>query len=329
MKKMMKISTKLLDVFRKHDSFLITGHINPEGDSIGSSLALALGLKKLGKRDVVVISSDPVPEILRFLPSSGTIRKRPPRRRFDVVCLVDCNSPDRTGFDSFNAEKSVVIDHHILPREKMNAPFYRSAAAMLIDHESAAAGVLVYKVLTAMKIPIDRNIATCLYTALLVDTGGFRYSNTDGDALRIAAELVDAGASPWSISREIHESIPYRSMKLLGVSLSTIGMDGRISWMKTTRSMLKKTGTTAEDTEDFVDFPRKVKDVEVAVFFREDGRGRYKISLRSKGKANVQKVAESFGGGGHAAAAGCKVKGSYEEVRMKVFRAVRKALRES
>jgi phosphoesterase RecJ-like protein len=323
-----RISTKLLDVFRKNDSFLIAGHINPEGDSIGSSLALALGLKKLGKKDIVVISKDPVPEILRFLPSAGMIVNRQPRRRFDVACLVDCNTLDRTGLDSFNADKTAIIDHHILPVEKKDSPFHKSAPS-IIDPDAAAAGVLVYKVLTALKVPVDREIATCLYTALLVDTGGFRYSNTDGETLRIAAELVDAGASPWDISREVHESIPFRSLKLLGMSLSTIGMDGRISWMKTTRSMLRKTGTTAEDTEDFVDFPRKVKGIDVAVFFREDGRGRYKISLRSKGKVDVQKIARAFGGGGHAAAAGCKVGGSYEEVSRKVFRAVRKAIRES
>jgi phosphoesterase RecJ-like protein len=324
----MKISSKLLNLAKNNRSFLIAGHINPEADSIGSSLALAQGLKKLGKKDVCVLSKDPVPEILRFLPSAQSVKHKMPKKEFDVLFIVDCNVPDRTGFSSFNARKIGIIDHHVLPSNMSKSGFHRSVEASLIVPEAAAAGELIYRFLTALKVNIDRNMATNLYAALLVDTGGFRYSNTTVDALEIASQLVKAGARPWKIAKEIYESVPFNAMKLLGHSLSTLEKKDGIAWITTSGSMFKKTGTTAEDSEDFVNFPRKVNDIEIALFFREDKRNSYKVSLRSKGKVDVQKIAKTFGGGGHAPAAGCKVKGSLKEVQRKVLAAARKAIKD-
>ena len=326
---MMKPSSKLLNLVKQNRSFLIVGHINPEADSIGASLALSLGLRQLGKKDICVLSKDPVPEILRFLPSSDIVMQAPPDREFDVVFIVDCNELKRTGFEGFMAKKTAIIDHHVLPANAATSEFYKSVSASLIDPGAAAAGLLVYRVLTALKAPIDKNIATNLYAAILTDTGGFRYSNASSDSLKTAAHLVEAGARPWDISKEVYESIPYKSLKLLGLSLATLERKDGIAWINATKHMFGKTGTTSEDSEDFVDFPRKVKDVEVAIFFREDGAKSYKLSLRSKGRVNVQKIAKSFGGGGHVAAAGCKINGSLKEVQDKVFRAVRKAMKES
>jgi len=325
----MKTSSKLLNLIKQNKSFLIVGHINPEADSIGASVALALGLKKLGKKDICVLSRDPVPETLRFLPSSEIIRQKPPAREFDVVFLVDCNEVKRTGFEGFRAKKTAVIDHHVLPANAATSAFYKSLSAGMIDPDAAAAGLLVYRVLTALKVPLDKNIATNLYAAILTDTGGFRYSNASSEALKTAANLVEAGAKPWDISKEVYESIPYKSMKLLGLSLATLDRKDGIAWINATKHMFEKTGTTAEDSEDFVDFPRKVKDTEVAVFFREDGSNTYKLSLRSKGRVNVQKIARGFGGGGHVAAAGCKIKGTFKEVQDRVFTAIRKTIKES
>lgn len=324
----MKISSKLLNLIKQNKSFLIVGHINPEADSIGSSLALSLGLRKLGKKDICVLSRDPVPETLSFLPLSKTVRQKPPAGEFDVVFIIDCNEVSRTGFEGFRAKKMAVIDHHVLPSNSKTSEFYRSLSASLIDPNAAAAGLLVYRVLTALKVTIDKNIATNLYTAILTDTGGFRYSNASAESLKTAACLVEAGARPWDISKEVYESIPFKSMKLLGLSLATLERKDGIAWINATKHMFDKTGTTSEDCEDFVDFPRKIKDTEVAVFFRQDGGHTYKLSLRSKGRVNVQKIARSFGGGGHVAAAGCKVTGTLKEVQDKVFRAVRKAIKE-
>ncbi len=323
-----KISSDLLKLIKNNRSFLIVGHINPEGDSIGSSLALALGLKKIGKKNVCVVSSDPVPENLKFLPASGSVKQNIPRKKYDVAILVDCNHIDRTGFNSLNSVKTAVIDHHVLPDNAERSDFCKSVSASFIDPDAAAAGLLVYKVLSALNITFDKKIATNVYTALLVDTGGFRYSNASPEALIVASHMVESGAVPWNISKELYENIPFSAMKLQGLALATLEEKDGIAWITVTKAMFKKTGTTVEDCDEFVDLPRKIKGIKVAVFFRQDGRSSYKVSFRSKGKANVQKIAKSFGGGGHVAAAGCKVKGSLKEVQAKVFRAVSKELNE-
>ncbi len=326
---MMKISSKLITLFKTNSSFIISGHINPEGDSLGSSLALALGLKSLGKKDVTVLSKDPVPEILKFLPSSKIVKQQPPRKTFDVAVLVDCNELKRTGFENFNAKKIAVIDHHIVATDSGSALFYKSLAGSLIDPSAAAAGLLVYRVLKSLNVSMDKNIATNLYTAILTDTGGFRYSNASAEALQVSSALVEAGAKPWDISKNLYDSVEFRSMKLLGLSLSTLEEKDGIAWIVTSQSMFSRTGTTAEDCEDYVNFPRKVKDIEVALFFRQHSRNSYKISLRSKGRADVQKIANSFGGGGHRAAAGCMVTGSLKDVQKKVFTAVKKEIKKT
>lgn len=325
----MKISSKLITLIKDNNSFIISGHINPEGDSIGSSLALALGLRKLGKKYISVLSRDPVPENLRFLPGSKTVIQSPPKQKFDVFFMVDCNVPERTGFKDINAEKTAIIDHHVLPSNTGKSEFYKSLSVCLIDPQAAATGVLIYKILTALNVPLDKKIATNLYASILVDTGGFRYSNASPESLMIASHLVEAGAKPWDISKEIHESTPSASVKLLGLSLSTLEKKDGIAWISTTKNMFKKTGTTAADCEDFVDYPRKIRDVEVAIFFRQNKANLFKISLRSKGRVDVQKIAKIFGGGGHAPAAGCAVKGTLKQVQEKVLKAAKKAIKES
>jgi len=324
---MMRISSNslLIKCLKKADSFVIVAHYNPEGDAIGSCIALALGLRKMGKNDICVLNRDGVPEVLRFLPGASMIKEDLPEGEFDLGVILDCNTLKRTGFDSIRARDYIIVDHHLPSSSDQKIKI----KASLIDPDAAATGVLIYKTLRALGVKIDRDIATNLYTAILVDTGGFRYSNTNPESLRIASHLIEAGADPWEITKHVYESIPFKSMKLLGLSLSTLESRNGIAWIKTTRDMFKKTGTTAEDSEDFVDFPRKVKDVEVAVFFRQDGARSYKISLRSKGRVNVEEIARQFGGGGHAPAAGCNVNGSFNEVKEKVLKAIDAAIKKA
>jgi phosphoesterase RecJ-like protein len=323
----MRVSPRLLDLIKDARDFLIVSHINPEGDAIGSCLALAIALKRIGKK-VHVLNKCPVPEILKFLPSSELFKQKAPRRQFDVLFVVDCNTIERTGFDSLKAKNTIIVDHHILPAHIKRA--IRSGSVFsFTDPDASATGELVYKLLKALKIRIDKKIATNLYTAILVDTGGFRYSNTTPESLVIASALVEAGAEPWQITKEVYENIPYNTMNLLALAFSTLERRDGVAWMTVTQDMFKKTGTTTEDTENFVDYPRKVKGIEVAVFFREDGKESCKVSFRSKGSINVQKIAERFGGGGHAAAAGCNLKGSLQKVRSKVLRVVRRTIREA
>ncbi len=326
---MMKISSKLIRLIKESSSFVITGHINPDGDSLGSCLGLALGLKKAGKKNITVLTKDPMPDTLAFLPSAETVKHSQPKEECDLLFILDCNTLDRTGFESITTKNTVVIDHHVLPGSTARSEFHRSLTESIIDPGSAATGMMVYNLLKALKIDIDKKIATNLYAAIIVDTGGFRYSNSSPEALRIASHLVEAGAKPWSISKEIYENKPYRSMKLLGLSLATLEKKNGIAWISTTGPMFKKTGATSDNCEDFVDFPRKIKGVEVAVFFKYSSSNTYKVSLRSKGKINVQKVAKSFGGGGHAPAAGCRINGSLKEVQDKVFKAINKEMKKS
>ena len=323
----MKISSELIRLIKQSSSFAITGHINPDGDSVGSCLGLALGLKKIGKKDVSVLMKDPIPETLAFLPSAKTVKHSLHKKEFDLLFILDCNTLDRTGFESISAKKTVVIDHHLLPASTARSGFHRSLAECIIDTGSAATGMIVYNLLKALKVDIDKKIATNLYAAIIVDTGGFKYSNSSPEALRIASHLVEAGAKPWSISKEIYENKPYKPIKLLGLSLATPATTNGEAWLPPPNPMFTKTGAAPGNCEDFVDFPRKVKGVEVAVFFRYNGVNSYKVSFRSKGKINVQKIATRFGGGGHAPAAGCRIKGSLTEVRDKVLKAIRKEMK--
>ena len=294
----------LLKLIKTNKKFLIVSHISPEGDAIGSSIALALGLEKMGK-SVYVLNRDPVPDILKFLPSAKIVTRKIPSGKFDVMFIVDCPNMERTGLKNLRAKITVTIDHHLLlsqviPKQSLN----------LIDPKASATGELVYKLLHSLHVTIDKAIATNLYTAILTDTGGFRYSNTTPESLKIASRLVAAGADPWEITKEVYENFSFNRLRLVSLCLPTIEKKGKITSITVTRDMFKKTKTSIEDTESIVDFPRQIKGSEVALLFREDRKNLYKISLRSKGKVNVAKIAKTFGGGGHANAAGCKLTGS-------------------
>jgi phosphoesterase RecJ-like protein len=322
----MKAPPKLRKIIAENKKFLIVSHMNPEADAIGSSIGLALGLKKLGKY-AYVLNRDPLPDILKFLPRADMVKGKIPSREFDVLCVVDCNSLERTGLKDLKAKNTVIIDHHIPSPQVTRHTFHSSQLVSFIDENASATGELVYKVLHSLKVQIDREIATNLYTSIYSDTGGFRYSNTGPESLIIASRLIEAGAKPWEVTKEIYESMPFNRLHLLALMLSTLKKNGPIASVVIQKSMYKKTKTSVQDTEDFVDFPRKVKDVEVAVLFREDRHNLFKISLRSKGTVNVEKIARYFGGGGHHNAAGCRMEGSLTEVKRKMFNALNKAIR--
>lgn len=322
----MKIAPELISLIKESNSFLIASHLNPDGDALGASIALAIALKSLGK-DVQVINRDNVPADLRFLPFSDILTQNVPEREFDLLFIVDCNTIERTGLKNIKAKKSVIVDHHILPDNVSEIWDIETMRRSMVETGAAATGELVFMILTELGVQIDKDIATNLYTTLLFDTGGFRYSNTTPEALHIASKLVAAGAEPWWISRELYESVPYNAIKLLASAYATIEKEGSIAWITVTQEMLKETGTTSEDTENFVDQPRKIKGVEVAVFFREDAKETIKVSLRSKGRIDVQKIVAPFGGGGHAPAAGCSINAPLMEVKNMILDAVREALK--
>jgi phosphoesterase RecJ-like protein len=325
-KRTMKIPPELTGLIKNSNDFLIAAHVNPDGDAVGASIALAIGLKRAGKK-AYIVNRDSVPETLKFLPSSEWFSREVPDKEFDVLFLLDCNTIDRTGLKGMKAKQTVIIDHHILPDNAEEIWGKETLKRSMVNPEASATGELVYLIFAELGITIDKDIATNLYTTLLFDTGGFRYSNTTAGSLEIASRLVSAGAEPWWITKELYESVPYNAMELLVHAYSTMKKEGEIAWITVTQEMLKETGTTTEDTEDFVDHPRKIKGVEVAIFIREDAEDLCKISLRSKGRINVQKIASVFGGGGHAPAAGCSINAPLVVAMKRVLVAVREALK--
>jgi len=308
----------ICDVLRGYDRFLVACHENPEGDAIGSELAIALALRKMGKT-VTVLNADPVPRNLRFLAGADTVVFEEDGSKYDVAVLVDCGSIKRTGrvaSELLKPRLMVIIDHHQTNEEL--------GPLALIDPDAAAAGILVYKVLVALGIEIDRDIAENVYTAVLTDTGSFRYGNSSQEAFCVAGEMVSIGIDPWAVSEQVYESQSYDRLRLLGRVLSSLEtvMDGRVAATTTLRADIEEFKAKKEDFEGFINYPRSIMGTEVAVSFREENENVFRVSFRSKGRVDISVVAVMFGGGGHRNAAGCTVSGTLEEVKRRVFEAI-------
>ena len=306
------------DALRKYDRFLIACHENPEGDAIGSELALALALRKMGKT-ATVLNADPVPRNLRFLKGADTVVFEEDGSKYDVAVVVDCGSIDRTGSvgpEILKPRVRIIIDHHHTNGE--------SGPLALVDPDAAAAGLLIYKVLVALGVEIDRDIAENIYTAVLTDTGSFRYGNSSQEAFYTAGEMVRLGVDPWAVSEQVYETQSFNRLGLLGRVLSSleIAFDGKVAAITTLRADLNEFKATKDDLEGFINYPRSVLGAEAAIAFREESDGVFRVSFRSKGRVDVSLAAAGFGGGGHRNAAGCTVLGALEEVKRRVFEAI-------
>ena len=312
----------LLRVVRENQIFLVASHVNPEGDAIGSALALAEGLERMGK-EVTIFFDDRVPYLYSFMPHVERVTHDVTGRVFDVTIAVDCGELERLGkgFERIGERGIFVnIDHH-----SSNDLF---GDINIVDEDASATGEMIYRILKGFGVPITSTIATNLYVALLMDTGSFRYSSATPEAFRIAAELVEKGVNPWEVAKRIYESHPVERLRLLGQSLGTIELrcGGRLAIMVVTRQMYESCGATEEMTESFVNYPRSIKGVKVAVFMREIGERSYKFSLRAKEEIDVSRIAALFGGGGHRRAAGCVVEGDLEEVKERMVKAIERFL---
>ncbi|HEY7534698.1 MAG TPA: bifunctional oligoribonuclease/PAP phosphatase NrnA [Thermodesulfobacteriota bacterium] len=322
---------KIISVISVGKRFLITSHENPDGDAIGSMLALGLALEHLGK-EIVYYNNDGVPLLLRFLPYAEKVISSLDDidGDFSATFIVDCTDASRVGEKFVDFKKrgrcgvAIIIDHH-----KTSKP---SADLYILNPKASSTGMIIYSLLKTLSLQITPEIGKNLYTSILVDTGSFRYSNTIPEAFEIAGELVELGVKPWEISQALYESEPLGKIKLLGYVLPTLEItdDGHIASVVVKNDMFKATGTSKEDTEGFVNFPRSINGVEVAVLFREEEPSedvlRWKISLRSKGRVNVAQIGEKFGGGGHERAAGCLIYGTLPEVKQMVFGAIKEEL---
>jgi phosphoesterase RecJ-like protein len=303
--------------------FLVTMHQEPDGDALGSSLALSLLLREQG-REALVYSHQGVPAPFAFLPGADRVVRGLPRdARFDVTVACDAGSPSRLGPDLPDASRRGVLlnlDHHL------TTPHFGDVN--LIDVQAASVGVLIYRLAAAMNRDLSRDVATCLWVSLIADTGNFRYSNTDPECLRIAADLVTRGVRPWDVSSRLHNSQPLERVKLLAEVLKTLTVSGsgRIAWVTATQELFDRFGTSEETSEGFIHYPRSIAGVEVAIVFREEPSGKVKLSFRSRGRADVSAVAVRLGGGGHHNASGCTLDGELSEVRAHVVREVEREL---
>ena len=316
------IISKIKKAINKNKSFLILTHVNPDGDALGSQLALRRILKSLNK-DVYVVAEERVPPMYKFLPDANKIQTDYKRfkSKFDVVFILDCPKIARVGKveDLISGSLIINIDHHPGRTKEMDIVFK--------DTNAAATAVLIYKLFKNMRVKIDKKTALLLYVGIATDTGFFRYTNTDAEAYKISSELVKLGVVPNEINKQLYESESIKRLKLLGLSLETIKLykTGKIITMETTKDMYTKTGSGPEYTEDFVNFPRSIKGVSVAAFFREDKKAQtVKVSFRAKGKVDVDKIAKVFGGGGHPQASGCTLKGNLKKNKNKVIRVLKK-----
>src|SRR5215467_5165575 len=304
---------------RRH--FLVTSHTRPDGDAIGSTLALALILRKMGKTADVVMG-DSVPVIYRPLPHAKTIiHTSRVNGRYDAAIILECDSLLRTRLQGLDGHFLINIDHH-----ETSKPF---ANINWIDPSACAVAEMVFRLALAAGVKITPEIATCLYTAVLTDTGAFCYSPTSACTFELAKILVEHGADPARIAQNVYFSSPTSKMRLLGAALSNLQREGVVTWMSVTRQDMDRCGALEEDCEGLVNYALGIAGVEVAIFFRETHDERVRISIRSKGAVNVADIAGKFGGGGHTCASGFSLPGSLAQAEKKVLSELRSKLPET
>jgi bifunctional oligoribonuclease and PAP phosphatase NrnA len=312
---------EILAAISQGKKFLITAHVRLDGDALGSELALYLMLKDLGK-EAVIYNQDATPQHYRFLPGAAHIVNELENiEKYDIGFVLDCSELERMGkisADVVRIKTLINIDHHV-----SNGGFCKLS---LLDPKASATGELLYRLMRKMHVKMTKDICTNLYAAILTDTGGFRYSSTRQDTLRAAGDLVEGGADPQWISENIYESDPPTKLLLLSKVLETLTLDmeNRTASLVVTLKHLQDTGATMEQTDGFIDIPRTVKGIDIAMLYTQMGKNQYKLSLRSKGRVNVEKIARKFGGGGHVNAAACRIDGiNIDEIKSRVLEAVR------
>ncbi len=319
---MEKLSPAILDALRGARRVLLLTHVHPDGDALGSQLALLHCLRRAG-RQALAFGEAPVSHIYDFLPGAGLLETEPPDpSAFDCAVAVDCGDADRLGRYGerfLRIRPFVVIDHHGGHR--------RFGTLRWVDARRAATGEMVYDLVQALELPIDRDAAFCLYTAIVSDTGSFRYPATSSRTLVVAGELVALGVRPEEVASRLYDNYSVGRLDLLQRVLATLELheEERLAVIAVTREMLARTGTQEDDTEGFVNFPRSIASVRVAVFVKEGAEGTIGVSLRSKEpECDVAAVARAFGGGGHCNAAGFKVAGqTMTQVKEAVVAALR------
>jgi phosphoesterase RecJ-like protein len=317
------ILDKIIEALEKAEKIVILPHISADGDAIGSCLALAAALEGMGKKVKVVLEED-IPFIYRFLPRQELAEVYTvAENSYDVAVALDTGDLGRLGSRKELFERgniTVNIDHHSTNSE---FAFYN-----FVQPSSSAVGEIVYQMIKMMGIDLEQDTATCLYTAIATDTGGFRFSNTTSLTHQIIADLINSGAVVADISQKVFDTVSYQKVRLMGLAIGTLELleKGRVSVISVTPEMMKEAGAAEEDCDGIVNLGRNIRGVEVALMLRQWENNEVKVNLRSNTGFDVASLAALYAGGGHKKAAGCIVRGSLPEVKKKLLKDIRENL---
>jgi phosphoesterase RecJ-like protein len=293
----------LLECLRAGRRFVLTSHQRPDGDAIGSAVGMALALRGLGKEARVVMDAVP-PVFLQPFPDVDAIRVATDAGDgVDAALVMECSRLDRTGVAGLDRSPVVNIDHH-----PGNTNY---GSINWVDQSAAACGEMVFTLIEAIGAPFTRDIATHIYLAVLTDTGSFRFSHISPRTFAIARRCVEAGADPQWIARTHYDSCSLARVRVFGAVMNAMAVHagGRVALLTVTRADMTELGATNDDLEGLINFPLTVKEIEAVAFFKEVADGDWRVSLRSKDRADVGAIAQQYGGGGHRNAAGCAVRG--------------------
>ena len=313
-----KQANETAGLIKKSRKILLTTHINPDGDGLGSGVALLNVLLKMGKK-AEFINRDPLPDIYKFLPLSGRVKhSQKVKGCYDLAIFLECPDLARNGhiIDHIKqAKRTINIDHHL-----GNVMY---GDLNVVEPKAAAVGMQLYQFMKFNGWKITKDIACGLYTAIVTDTGSFAYSNTTPEVHKVIAELVSAGANPNQISGEVYATT-FSSAKLMAKMLTAMKFEGRAAWSVLTKKMFKESGARESDTDNFINSIRSIKGVDLAVLFKEVSSDSVKVSFRSKHGVDVNMIATELNGGGHKYASGCFIKKPVKEAEKIVMSEIRK-----
>ena len=308
----------ILKAIREGERFLVCSHSRPDGDAVGSVLAMGMLLEQMGKR-ADLVTADRIPVVYRGLPGADKMRTAMRvHGPYDAVILLECDGLDRTRLEGLEKFFLINIDHH--------ASGVEFAHINWIDHEAACVGEMVFRLYKALGAEVTADAANCMYTTVLTDTGGFIYGGTRASTFELARELTLAGADPIRIAQQVYFSTPMSKLLLLGAALENLHREGRLAWLWVTHQDMVRSCALEVDCEGIVNYALSVAEVEAAAFLRELPESRIRVSLRSKGKVNVAEIAKRLGGGGHENAAGCTLDGPLGRVREQIAGELRAGL---
>jgi phosphoesterase RecJ-like protein len=314
------VLSQVVELIENKHKFGITTHIKPDGDGVGSSLGLCWLLRSLGKSAEVVVRGE-VPLAYRSLPGADEIRDiEKIDTDYDAVFVIECSDVQRPGIVGLDEQFTVNIDHH--------ATSEHFGTVNWIDSTASAVGEMIYNLVKAIGGRVTREIAECVYMALVTDTGSFHFSNTTDRTLKVASELIKAGAKPAAISEAVYNNYPWSRIELMRQVLGTVRRDesGKVASLRQTLKMREQAGAVDGDNNGFVNIPLAAREILACVYMREVGENVYRVSLRSKGDINVAKVAERWSGGGHRNAAGLRIQGDWDEKERELVEAVLNAV---